>query len=89
MIINKAPKECVVHAGDIKDAGSIPGLGRFSGERHDNRFQYCCLENSMDRGAWLASVHGGEKELDMTEHAHSTTKYLGKVVFWGKRKIST
>ena len=77
MIINKAPKEPIANAGDIKDAGLIPGLGRFPGERHDNPFQYCCLENSTDRGAWWAPVHGAGKELDITEHAHSTTKYLG------------
>ena len=34
------------------DAGSIPGLGRSSGEGHGNLLQYSCLENPMDRGAW-------------------------------------
>ena len=40
------------------DESSIPGLGRSPGEGNDNPFQYSCLENSMDRGAWLATVHG-------------------------------
>ena len=40
------------------DLGSIPGLGRSPGGRHGNPLQYSCLENSMDRGAWLAAVHG-------------------------------
>ena len=46
-------------AGDIKDVGLIPGSGRDSpGEGHGNPLQYSCLENSMDRGAWRATVHG-------------------------------
>ena len=40
------------------DGGSIPGLGISPGGENDNPFQYCCLENSMDRGAWRATVHG-------------------------------
>ena len=39
------------------DPGSIPGLGRSSGEGNDNPLQYSCLENPMDRGAWQAAVH--------------------------------
>ena len=49
-----------------EDLGSIPVSGR-SGEGNGNSFQYSCLENSMDRGAWWVTVHGGHKELDMTE----------------------
>ena len=44
-------------AGDIRDAGSIPDLGRFPGGRHDNPFWYSCLENPMDRGAWWVMVY--------------------------------
>ena len=44
-----------------EDPGSIPGLGRFPGEGNGNPFQYSCLENSMDRGAWKAC-----KESDTT-----------------------
>ena len=40
------------------DAGSIPGLERYPGEGSGNPFQYSCLENSMDRGAWWATVQG-------------------------------
>ena len=43
--------------GAAGDAGSIPGLGRSPGRGHENPFQYSCLENSMDRGAWWATVH--------------------------------
>ena len=41
--------------------GFIPGLGRFPGEGNGNLLQYSCLENSMDRGAWWATVHGVTK----------------------------
>ena len=49
------------NAGDIRDAGSIPGSGRSPGEGHGNPFQYTCLENPMDRGASRATVHGVAK----------------------------
>ena len=48
------------NAGDIKDTGSVPGLGRSPGGGHDNPLQYC-LENSMDRGAWRATVYSVTK----------------------------
>ena len=44
-------------ACSVEDLGSIPGLGRSPGEENDNPLQYSGLENSMDRGAWLAIVH--------------------------------
>ena len=47
--------------GDIRDTGSIPGLGRSPGGGHGNPLQYSCLENSMDRGAWQAMVHKSAK----------------------------
>ena len=48
-------------AGDIRDVGSIPGLGGSPrGGRGSPRW-YCCLENPMDRGAWQAMVHGVRK----------------------------
>ena len=43
--------------GDARDVGLIPGLGRSPGGENDNLLQYSCLENSMDRGAWRATVH--------------------------------
>ena len=50
-------KNLPVNAGDIRDVGSIPGLGRSPGEGHSNPLQYSCLENPMDRGVWRATVH--------------------------------
>ena len=49
-----------------EDEGLIPGLGGSPGEGNGNLLQYSYLENSMDRGAWWATVHGVAKELDMT-----------------------
>ena len=51
-------KESACNAGDL---GSIPGLGRSSGEGTGNPLQYSCLENPTDRGAWWATVHGVAK----------------------------
>ena len=45
-------------AGNLRDTGSIPGSERSPGGGHSNPLQYSCLEYSMDRGAWQASVHG-------------------------------
>ena len=50
-------KNLPVNAGDARDVGSIPGLGRSSGKGDSNPFQYSCRENPMDRGAWRARVH--------------------------------
>ena len=49
-------KSLPTNAGDARDLGSIPGLGRFPGEENGNPLQYSCLENLMDKGAWRATV---------------------------------
>ena len=49
-------KNLPADAGDARDTGSIPGLGRSPGGEHGNPLQYC-LESLMDRGAWWAAVH--------------------------------
>ena len=48
-------------AGSAGDLGSIPGSERSPGEGNGNPLQYFCLEDSMDRGAWLTAVHGVTK----------------------------
>ena len=45
------------NAGDMRDAGSIPGSGKSPGEGHRNPLQYACLENPMDRDARRAAVN--------------------------------
>ena len=49
------------NAGDTRDSGSIPELGRSLGVGNGTPPQYSCLENSMGRGAWQATVHGAAK----------------------------
>ena len=66
------------------DLGSVPGLGRSPGEGNGYPLQYTVLENSMDRGAWQATVHGGHKELDMTERL--TLFHLSLLLFHIKKK---
>ena len=59
---------------DIRDKGSIPGLGRFPGGGHGNPLQYSCLENSRDQRRLAGYSPWGRKKSDtteMTEHAHS------------------
>ena len=50
-------KNLTANAGDLRDMGLIPGLGRCPGGGHGNPLQYSCLENPMDRGAWWDTVH--------------------------------
>ena len=58
-----AVKNLPASAGNL---GSIPGWGRSPGEGNGNPFQYSCLGNPMDRGAWRATVHSVMKESDTT-----------------------
>ena len=46
---------------NARDLSSTPGSGRSPGEWNDNPLQYSCLENSMDRGAWQATVRGSQR----------------------------
>ena len=67
-------KEAACNAGD-KDL--IPDLGRSPGEGNGYPLQYSCLENSMDRGAWRAAVHGFQSRTRLTRlstlmHAHKS-----------------
>ena len=61
------------NAGDTRDTGLMPNLGRSPEEGNGNPLQYPYLENFMDRAAWRAKVHGLTKESDMTEQAHTLT----------------
>ena len=71
------------NAGDARDMGSIPALGRYPGEGNGNSLQYSCLENTMDRGAWWATVHGVAKSWtwlkQLSRHAHDYYHNLAQV----------
>ena len=58
VLVGKKP---LAIAGDVRELGSIPGLGRSPGRGHSSPLQYSCLENPMERGAWQATVYGVEE----------------------------
>ena len=67
-------KNLLANAGDARDAGLIPGLGRSLEEEMKTLFQYSCLENSTNRGAWWATVDGDAKnwkQLGDGTHSHT------------------
>ena len=75
------------NAGDVRDVDSIPQLGRCLGEGNGNLLEFSCLENSKDRGAWSATVHGSAKsqiQLSMIVMHCITTedKYLLHHFIW-------
>ena len=62
------------NAGDTKDMGLVPGLGRSPRVGNLNPLQYSCLENSMDRGDWWATVHGlAKSQTQLSTHTHTHT----------------
>ena len=65
-------KNPTANAGDTRDMGSIPGLGRSSGIGNSNPLLYSRLGNHMDRGTWRAAVHGVTKSRTLlNEHIHA------------------
>ena len=80
-MFNKTPvKKLRISAGDLRDAGSIPGLERFPGGGHVNPFQYSCLENSMDRGAWEAIILGVMQSQTQLKQLSTNTHARKKMV---------
>ena len=73
--------EVKVSACNVRDLGSIPGLGRSPGEGNGNPVQYSCLENPMDRGAWWATVHGVAKSQTRLNDFTSLDLYRGDPAF--------
>ena len=61
---------------NVGEAGLIPGSGRSLREGNGNLFQYSCLENSMDRGAWRAIVHGVAKSRTCPNSNNKSFYYL-------------
>ena len=84
-------KNLPAKAGNVRDAGLIPGSGRSPGGGHGNPFQYCCLENPMDRGAWrtvhrVAKSQTQLKQLSMHAHNNKSNEKQVKetVPIWGQ-----
>ena len=72
--------ESACNAGDL---GSIAGLGRSSGERNSNPLQYSCLENSMAKGRWQATVHGVTKSRTQLKRLSTGTLVKEDIKFCG------
>ena len=64
------------YAWNVGEPGSIPGTGRSPGEGNANPLQYSCLENSIDRGAWWATVHGVAKSWTQLSDFCFTSVYM-------------
>ena len=79
LVVNNPPAS----AADARDLGLIPGSGGSAGEGNGSPFQYSCLENPMDRGAWWAKVYGVAKELYTTEHVAATQPRPASLPFPG------
>ena len=67
-------KKSTRSAGDSRDVGSIPGLGRPLGGGHGTPLQCSCLENPVDRGAWRATVHGVTQSLTRLKQLSTHTQ---------------
>ena len=65
---------------NVGDVGSVPGSGRSLGEGNGNPLQYSCLGNSMDRGAWRATVHGVAKGSDTAYQLNNNHLFLARTV---------
>ena len=70
-----ASKECACKCRNPRRSQFYPWVRKIPWSRKCQPLQYSCLENSMDRGAWWATVHGGHKELDMTERLDACYPY--------------
>ena len=70
LVIKNSP----ANVGDIRDAGSIPGLGRSPGGGNGNPLQYSCLENPMDREAWRPYSMGLQSQTQMNTHTTAMCK---------------
>ena len=69
-------KNLPANAGDTRDVGSTPGSERTPGGGNGNPLQYSCLENSMDREAWQATVCGVVKSwTEWSAHTHTPLLY--------------
>ena len=73
LVVNNLP----ANAEDVRVAGLIPGSGRPPGGGNGNPLQYSCLGNTMDRGAWWATVHKVSKSWTRPSQAHKGLGHQG------------
>ena len=65
-------KNLPASTGGVREAGLIPGSGRSPGEGNGNPVQFSCLENSVGRGAWWATIHGATKsQTRLSDQVHT------------------
>ena len=79
-------KNLPANARDAREVGLIPGLGRSPGGGNSNTLQYSYLENTLDRGAWWATVHGGHKKVDTTWQLNSK---VNQYIRYNMRNLSS
>ena len=73
-LVARLVKNLPANAGDAGDVDLIPGSGRSPGEGNGNPLQYACLKNSIDRGAWQATVHGvSNTRTQLSKHPYTHT----------------
>ena len=77
----------VVNAGDVRDVGSISGLGKSPGGGHGNPLEYSCLENPMDRRAWWTTVHGVPKSWTRLKRLSSSRRFSVNVGWRNEQKV--
>ena len=76
-------KNPLANVGDARDTGSIPGSGRFPEGGNGNPFEYSCLENSMERGAWWATVQGITKsQTQLSTHTDTDNENMAEKMPW-------
>ena len=84
--MNKENEVAQCSAGDL---GSVPGSGRSPGEGNSNSLQCSCLENSMDRGGWWATVHGVTKSQTRLSETHTHMVLIAKQKGGPEMKVSS
>ena len=68
-------RNLTANAGDVRETGSISGLGKSPGGGYGNQLQYSCLEKPTDRGAWWATVHRVTKSQTCLRRLSMHSKY--------------
>ena len=79
----KKKKNLPANAGDIRDIGSTPGSWRAPGGGHGNPLKYSCLKNTVNRGAWRATVHKVAKSQTQPKQLSTHSRWCAQLWNWG------